>query len=489
MADDRPFASRVARAFAFSGVGNIFAKGMFFVSLLIVLRLMDTADFGVASIVLAVFAITEAFNELGLGVALIQRKETSREEIDALFWISMGLSTFIYVVILLGAPLLASFYDQQQLTPLLRVYGLILIMFPFYFISRNLLMKELAFGKLAVADNLSLASASVTMIVLGYHGYGPWAIIAGDLVHRFGRLVFYNAFHPYFPRFRTSFSRIGGMVRFGIYVTGSRLLYNFYIHADYLIVGKVFGAEVLGIYTLAYRIVSDPVKTLAMITNQVAYPAFSTLQNDTERLRRYFYTITRFTMMIIGTILLVIAVFVDWLLEIGGYDQYMGAVSLVRILAFVGLVRCVAPLVPQLLNAVDKAKLNFMYSLATAVVMPVAFLVGAQFSFTGVAVSWVVAYPFVVLVLFAFGARILDVKLPFFVIKSFSGILRLLPIAFVVVFLRLVLDGLYQSMPYAAVGGAVLSSLVFGAGVVLLTERKTFKTVFRRGNADENRES
>ena len=480
MADDRHFASRVARAFAFSGVGNILAKGMFLVSLLIVLKLMGTDDFGVASIVLAVFAITEAFNELGLGVALIQRKETSRDEIDALFWVSLGISTLLYLIILAGAPLLASFYEQPRLTSLFRVYGLILIMFPFYFIPRNLLMKDLAFGKLAIADNLSLAAASTTMILMGYYDFGPWAIIGGDLVHRLGRLVFYNSFHPFFPRFSASFARIKGMIRFGAYVTGSRLLYNFYIHADYLIVGKVFGAEVLGIYTLAYRVVSDPVKTLAMIANQVAYPAFSALQDDVVRLRRYFFTITRFNLMLIGTVLAVVAVYVDWLLNVGGYDHYTGVAPLVRVLTLVGLIRCVAPLIPQLLNAADRAKLNFFYSLATACIMPVAFLIGSQISLMGVAMSWIIAYPMVVLVLFKFGSDVLDMRLPHFAVKAFSGIIGLLPIALVILLIRSLLELLYARAPLLTAVTGVVVSLVFGVGVTFLIERKTVKTVLKQ---------
>ncbi len=483
MAVERSFAARVARAFLFSGVGQITAKGIFLVSLLAVLRRIQPEEFGLASIVLAIFAITEALNELGLGPALIQRKEIKRSEIDALFILSLGLSALIYIALALGAPLLASFYDEPELTSLVRVYGLSLLFFPLFFVPRNLLMKRLAFGKLAIADNLSLTMGSLVMLVLGFRGLGPWAIILGDLTHRFGQLVLCNVFSPYLPSLRgASYGPIGKMVKFGVYVTGSRLLYNFYTHADYLIVGKVFGTEALGVYTLAYRLLSDPIKTLATIVNQVAYPTFAALQDQLTRLRLYFFTIARFSMMLIGTIICVVVVFVDWLLVVGGYEPYLEATPLVRLMALAGLIRTVAPLVPQLLNAADRAKRNFYYSAAMAVVMPGAFLLGAQFGLVGVAASWSLLYPVVVLVLFGFGAQVLDISLVSFLGRLFEALPRLLPVIALTVGLRAAMI-FFGAGDSPLVGSALLLLvLLVGVGIVWLFERGTLQTVLRRGN-------
>lgn len=480
MSEERPLAQRVAKAFLFSGIGSLLSKLGFVAALLVTLKLLTAREFGVANIVLAIFAITESVNELGLGAALVQRKKLDKLDLDSLFWLSLLISSTIYVLIFLVSPLVAMFYEEPGLTALLRVYGLIVIVFSLYFIPRNLLVKELSFGKIAFIDAVALFFSASLMILLAWRGYGPWAIIAGDLANRLGQLVLCFMFRPYFPTFRVKFSQIVDMIRFGLYATGSRLLYNLYKNADALIVGKVFGAEALGIYALAQRLIGDPVGTLASIINQVAYPTFATLQNELDRLRKYFFTIARLSLGLIGVVLLAVAVFIDWGLQVGGYTQWLASVPIARIFAVTGILHCVSPLVPQLLNAVGLARKNFYYSLATAIVMPLAFWIGAQAGLYGVAWAWVVAYPLVVLVLFFFGANVLGVTTARFTLRLFAGIWLVLPVLAVSVALRLLLEPMFASSALLATVLGVVGTLLFGALFVYWRERETLALLVAR---------
>jgi O-antigen/teichoic acid export membrane protein len=252
-------------------------------------------------------------------------------------------------------------------------------------------------------------------------GFGAWAIIGGEVGNRFGQLILSHAYKPFWPRFQFNWEEVKDRVYFGLYATGSRLLYNLYSNADYLIVGKIFGTQAVGIYTLAYRIVTDTVKTLTSNLNEVAYPAFSRLQDDLKRLQLYFFTLARGSLQLNSIILIIIALFVDDILLFTGYDEWLDAVPLVQLLAASAVLRTVSPLVPQLLNAVGEAKLNFYYSLSNAIIMPLAFLVGAQFGLLGVGWSWVIGYPLVVLLLFYFGSKKIELSLITFIRRAFSG--------------------------------------------------------------------
>lgn len=198
-------------------------------------------------------------------------------------------------------------------------------------------------------------------------------------------------------------------------------MYNLYSNADYLIVGKVFGTYSVGIYTLAYRIVSDTVKLLTSNLNEVAYPAFSRLQAQVKRLRLYFFTLARGSMQLNSIVLILIALFIDEVLLAINFTEWLDAVPLIQLLTLSAVLRTVSPLVPQLLNAVGQARLNFFYSLSNSIIMPIAFYIGAQFSLLGVGWSWVIGYPIVVLLLFAFGSKFLEISLISFIRKAFSG--------------------------------------------------------------------
>ncbi len=471
-ADEASFSWQVVRSLLYSGLGKTVSKVLNVVALLVVLKLISAAAFGVASIVLAIFSILRAVTELGLGVAIVQAQDITREEIDSLFWLSLLVSGTLYVLLVAVAPLIGGFYGEPQLTPLLQVYGLSVVVFSFYFVPKNLLTKEMAFARIVLAENVSLLASSVLMVVLAYYGFGAWAIILGELGNRVGRLGLFQFFRPHWPGWTFNWAKVWPRVSFGLYATGSRLLYNFYINADYLLVGRLFGPEAVGIYTMAYRIVSDPVRTLASTINDVAYPAFSKLQDELERLRTYFSTIARANLSLIGLVLVVIGVHIQELLVVGGYEKYFDAVPLVYVFVLVGVFRSVAALVPQLLNAVGQARLNFFYAIFSSVLMPVAFFVGGQFSLTGVAWAWVAAYPLVVAVLLYFSARVLEVSLPALLGAIAPGGIVLLPALGAGLGLQWLTDTYLPGMPIVALVLGVLGTLGVGLGLLALRERE-----------------
>ena len=466
-----PFAKRVARSFLFAGVGNVVSRVLNAAALLVVFKLITPAELGEASLVLAVFGIVQSVSELGLGAALVQAEGITRRQTNSLFWLSFALAAALYGLVFVAAPLGAVVYENGRLTPLLRTHGLVILVLSLGFVSRSRLVKALQFGRLAVADNAALSLSALLMVGLAYYGYGPWALIGGELSNRALQLVFYQGLAPFVPGRGVPYAEVRGLVRFGFYATGSRLLYNFYTNADYLIVGKVFGEAAVGIYTVAYRIVVDPVKALVGIVNDVSFPSFSKLKGEPARLRRYFFAIASVSLSVVGTVLVVVAIFVGWGFELGGYEQWMPAVPLVWIFAGFGLIRCVSPLVPQLMNALGRSDRNFYYSVVTAVVMPVAFWVGAQFGLYGVAWGWVVGYPAVVMVLFGLGARALGLSLPRFLAQAASGLAVVLPVLAVALLLRWGLAGLFDAAPLPALVVGVLVPLALGLGLTYRRER------------------
>jgi len=483
--DDSAFSWQVIRSLLYSGLGTTVSKVLNVVALLVVLKLISASAFGVASIVLAIFSILRAITELGLGVAIVQAKDITREEIDSLFWLSLGVSGSIFLLLAAAAPLVAWFYEEPQLAGLLQVYGFSVVVFSLYFVPKNLLTKEMAFGRIVFAENTALLGSSLVMVAFAYFDFGAWAIIIGELGRRVGQLVLFHYFKPYWPGWTFNWSAVKPRVSFGLYATGSRLISNFNNNVDYLIVGKAFGPEAVGIYAFAYRIISDPVRTLASTINDVSYPAFSKLQDQVERLRTYFYTIARASLSLIGLVLVIVAVFAGDLLVIGGYEQYLDAVPLVHVFAFIGLVRCVTPIVPQLLNAMGEARLNFYYQLASAVLLPAAFVIGAQISLMGVAWSWVAAYPLLALLLFYFGARLLDTSLLYTLRRIAPGGLLLIPVLGVGVGVKLATDAYLAGVPIVSLVIGVVVTLGAGLGLAYLSERETI-AVLRGHYSAEN---
>lgn len=477
------FSTKVIRSFLYSSAGNTFSKIINTVGLFVVLKLISPEAFGIASIVLAVFAVLQAVTELGLGISIVQASEITKRELNSLFWLSALISAFLYVLIYASAPFIAVFYEQPLLTDLIRTHGLIVLLFTLYFVPRNILKRDLNFKELAIIDNASLILSTIIMVILAYYDYGAWAIIGGEVANRIGQLILTQFYSTFWPQFQFNWKEIKPLVQFGLYATGSRLLYNLYSNADYLIVGRMFGAEAVGIYTLAYRIVSDTVKTITSNFNEVAYPTFARLQNQVERLRKYFFTITKASLQINSLILVVITIFIEDLLLLGGYEEWIEAVPLVQILAFVAILRTVSPIVPQLLNAQGESRLNFYYSLSNVFIMPVAFYIGAQFSLIGVCIAWLIGYPLVVSVLLYFGGRLLELSFFEFVARIFSGIWFFPLLLLVGASIHFLLSYLGVSSPLLSLVIGIVSLGGIGIYTLYVSEKETIKLLFNRAKA------
>ncbi len=466
MTEQVSFMQRVLKSFLFFGAGNASTRVLNAIALIYALKELSQADLGLATLVMAILAIVQAATELGLGAAVVQRKELSREQLDSLFWVGLVLSCAVYGVIALSAPLAARFYDSPELSPMLMVYGSAIVISALFVVPRSLMVRDLHFGRLAVIDNVAAVVGAITLVALVYRGYGAWALVLAELATKAVQFVLSIFAVRYVPKWRFDFEQVRSMVHFGMYVTGSRLLYNVYVNADYLVVGKLFGGEVLGVYGFAYKFVSDTVKALASITNAVAYPTFARVADDMKQLRGYYFGIARASMMLVGTVLVVLALHAEGLLRVVGYDQWLESIPFIQLFAIVGVLRCVSPLVPQLLNAVGQARLNFYYSLSNAIFMPAAFVVGGLFGPFGVAYAWLTAYPLVVLLLFWYGSRVLELPLATFVTKTFTGVVVLPVVVLVTLAYQLLVAPSLDSWPPVQLALGVLVTAATGFGLV-----------------------
>ena len=460
-------------------VGTVLTKLFRLVALFIVLKFITRAELGVAQTAITVFAILQSLTELGLGASVVQARDPTRAQLESLFWLSLLASLGLYLVLFLGAGVLADFYEQPALTPLIRVQGLGVLLFALYFIPKALLTRELRFGRITLADNLAGALSAVAMIVLAYAGLGVWAIIVGEVGARLVELILYQMMRPWFARFRLELADIRPMISFGLFTTGSRFLYRFYSESDYLVIGKVLNQGVTGLYAFAFRTVDDITKTLVSIVNQVAFPAFARLQNDRAELTRYLFGMARGATLVIGIVCAVLFVHMGDLLVAIGYDQWLDAVPLVRLFAVVGVLRAVLPILPQVLNALGHSRLVFVYACVLSVVLPIAFLIGARSGFEGVAWAWLIAYPPASLVLVIFTARLLEQPLIPFTLRLFQGLPQIAALTGLLELARL---GLGEAGASAAVLAAVGIALGLGLGALWTWKREPafVQLVFKR---------
>lgn len=407
MADDVS-KKTIARGIAWVGLAASLVAVLDLVALALILRFWVSAkEFGDISVVVTSFAALQLLGELGLPAAVVQRDDASEDRLSTVFWLGIAAGIALYGVVWAAAPLIAHAYGEPVVGTLFRVYGLVLLVRPFYTTHQALLRRRLQFQELSAlrmtANSLEFAAKLGSAIA----GAGVWCFALGP----FARELFYAIAIPVRARWRPRRVCRPRLARsdfgFGMRSTGGELLFHVYSNLDYQIVAATFGTAAVGIYRAAKELVLEPVRFVSNVVTVVAFPTFARLRGDRAAVIEQYVAFTRQNLVAVLGLLSVVVVAAEDVLAVMLGPQYTAAAHAARILAIVGVFRALSHLGPPLLDGLGRPDLSLRYHVTATVVLSALFVVfaAAGDSFDAVAVAWAVGYPiaFVVLSWMVFG--------------------------------------------------------------------------------------
>ena len=176
------------------GAVNVTSQGAQFliqsVATVVLARLLTPADFGLVAMVSTVTGLGQAFADLGLSEATIQRKEISHEQVSALFWINVAIGIGLTLITWSLAPVLARFYRDPRLLKITLVVSLTFLIGGLRVQADAILKRQMRFTALAIRDVASYALAVPVAIVMAWRGASYWALVALPLTLNFTRWRF-----------------------------------------------------------------------------------------------------------------------------------------------------------------------------------------------------------------------------------------------------------------------------------------------------------
>ena len=282
---------KTINAFLWASSAKVISQGFSWIVTILLARLLLPSDFGLLAIAWIFVGFLDLVIEMGIGAAIIQRKETDDDALYSIFWFSIIIGICFYLIVFFLAPTFSRFFSNENLTNVLRMLAFIFVIGSFQIVPFNLLTKELEFKKRSIAEFLGVFSGGTLSIVLAILGYGVWSLVYGPILRYLVFAIMFFYFSQWRPKPVFMFKKIKSLLNFGFSVAGSRVLVYFYSNADAMIIGKILGNIFLGYYVMAYNLSRIPIDKITAIINQVAFPVFSKLQDDEENLQRYFLKI------------------------------------------------------------------------------------------------------------------------------------------------------------------------------------------------------
>ena len=297
-------------------------------------RLLEPADFGMMAMAGVILRFGTYFAQMGVGSALIQKKEISDEDVRAAFTSGLFLGILFFVLVWFCAPFAIFIFDNEKVIPIIRVMALSFVITGLSTTALSLLRRNLEFRSLAITEIISYVSGyGMIGITLAYNGFGVWSLVAGALSqsafltilsYMFSRhkLLFIYRWKYYKPLY--SFGGRVSIISFFEFL-GSNL--------DTLAIGHFIGAASLGIYNRAFMLVNLPMYYFTTSFSRVLFPSFSKVQKEIERLKKaYLSTIMLFSAILLPTCLgISVASREIVLLVLGG--KWIAAIPVLQILA------------------------------------------------------------------------------------------------------------------------------------------------------------
>ncbi len=352
----------------------------------ILANLLTPAAFGLVALASVFVALMKLVEEQGMADALVQREDLEPEHLDTAFWISIGLSIALAVILTTGSALLATLVNEPDVAPILAWLSISLVLSGMSSVQRAILARDLRFASLTLRTLSSVVAGGVVGVAAALAGFGVWALVAQLITLELVGVIALWTASDWRPSLRFSRSHFRELFSFGSSVLGFKLLRFADRRVDNLMVGSLIGATALGFYVVAYRLLNLIINITTSVIGSVAFPVFSRIQRDGEQVKRAYYKAVRQTsVMSFPAFLGLIAVAPEATRLFFG-NQWEASVPVMQVLAVAGLAQSVLFVNGVVLKSLGRPGWRLVIMAVSVSLLVGAFAIAVQWGI--VAVAW-----------------------------------------------------------------------------------------------------
>lgn len=359
-------------------------KGGVLITTSVLARLLTKGDFGLVSFALIAINYLSVLKDLGLGVALVQRRDNIEEGANTVFTINLILGVFLSGVSYLLAPWMGNYFNEPMVAPVLRWLGLSFFINALGAVHGVLLVRELDYRRKLIPDLGNTIVKAVVSIGLAFAGYGVWALVFGQLLGSLASVILVWIVLPWRPRLSINVAIAGALISFGMSIILGDALSAIIDNTAYVIVGKLFGTEDLSIYTLAFRLPEVILIGNLWVMSGVTYPAFSSIQNKPDEMKRGSLLAIRVIQLLAAPISVGLLLAADPIVRVVFGEQWVDVIPLLRVLAIYAWIYSIGYHVGDIYKAIGRPYILLILDVLTLVVLIPAILVGSRFGLIGV---------------------------------------------------------------------------------------------------------
>lgn len=306
-----------------------------FVITIVLARILSPAEYGIIAIIVIFINLANVIIDGGFNTALIQKRDADQTDFSTVFWFSMILSWFIYIMLFLGAPLIANFYNNDILVPVVRVLGLVLFTNSFNSVQRAYISRYMMFRKLFLVNGVAIVISGLIGIIMAYQGYGVWALVGQSLASPLICCIMMWFTVKWRPSFEFSVKKFRGLFDYGWKIFMTNFIIAVYGDVRGLLIGKFYQPSALAFFDRGKSLPNLLMSNITSSIETVLLPTFSNVQDDRVRVKQMMRRSVQITYFFVFPLLIGFLFMANNIILVLLTEKWLPAVPFARIFCIV----------------------------------------------------------------------------------------------------------------------------------------------------------
>ncbi|MHB8286641.1 MAG: lipopolysaccharide biosynthesis protein [Caulobacteraceae bacterium] len=386
-----PSGARTAIWIGVTGFGQVFKLLISMGSTIILAHLLVPGDFGLMATSGPIMGFVDLLRDAGFSQALVQRSDVSKEQGNGLFWMMMGITLVLGLLVMATAPLFAAAFHEPRLVGVLIVSALIMQVSSFGSQPMAWLNRHLRFHVLTIIDIASSALSLAAAAGVAYFTHSYWALVAAGVAGTFtssGIALLVSGWRPGRPHFDRGVLQ---MARFGAGVSFSNIANYLSRNADNLLIAHRFGPVALGYYDRAYKLMLMPLTQITWPMARVMMPVLSRLQDKPKQYAETYLTTITLIMVAAQPALITATVLGRPVILLLLGAKWAPAIPIFQWLSAVAVHQVVSSSLGWLYLSQGRAKHYAVVGTFGSITTLAAFLIGLRWGAVGVAAAYTIS--------------------------------------------------------------------------------------------------
>jgi len=381
----RSLKNRLFKGAAWNALNQLFTQIINMGVTLYLANRLFPENFGILGNIMILFFVAQILFDLGLTGAMLSIKNIYKEHYNNAFWLLLFGSISTYLIIYFISPLLSIYYeDGDFITFGVRLVFSSFLLYPLYIISMVHEFKALKYDKITITNLISIIVSSLFALLLIKFGYSKYSLIAQFFVKNLLDFIIMILFIKWFPNKLPDFIEMFKLLKLGFGYLMHNAINYFSQNIDFFLVGRLLGNNIMGLYTISFRIAKYPLVKFFEIIGKMLFPAFVELKN--ENITKVFFKITAVGSYFLVPVILALYFTIEYISIILLKPEWNPIINIIKIILFYSIFDALSLPDKELLKANNKVmNLNYYRIGTLAIFLVFGIFAIKKFGILGIA--------------------------------------------------------------------------------------------------------